>query len=113
MNWFGARRAVATMEPAPIDAKQAAWSRVEETYAAMALAKLHLDDASDEIAQFRRTYSILENKFGQVTSCVIPPGKTRREINLLHEALARRLARALHVFSARLRAWSEAKEANK
>ena len=106
MSWWNERREVATLEQPPID-------RVVETLAAMKLAKSVLDAIADELKEFRKRYSIIENRFGQVKSCILPAGISRREIDLLHQALERRLARALHVFSARQKEWSNAQNENR
>ena len=118
MSWWNARKAAEILEPEPIvhqDQMQDHQSsdRVAETLAAMKLAKSVLDAIADEQKEFRRQYGIIENRFGQVKACTIPPGKSRREIDLLHQALERRLARALHVFSARQKEWSNAQNENR
>ena len=108
MSWWNAEE---KLEPAPIEPEPPV-DRLGEAHAAMALEKSALDIVADELKEFRRKYAIVEDRYGRIRACTLPPGISRREVDLLRQQIEKKLARSLHNFSRQQKRWNDAREAH-
>ena len=110
MRWFTKteEKLENVSEPAPI-APEPPIDRAQQAFAEMRVAKEVLDSIAEEIKTFRREHGITVNAFNQIKTCLVKPGRSKRELDLCNAALEKRLGRALHAFSATQKIWSEVK----
>jgi hypothetical protein len=106
MRWWNSRVSAKQLEPEPPEPID----RVAAAHAEMAAAKAVLDELNRELKGFYTTYGIRLNKFDQIAHCIVPPGRTRQELDALNAALQKRKGRALHEFGLMQKVWSDAIE---